>query len=493
VTRPSDLFVPRASRKAAIRVLALACFAVTLMLPSTASATLQLLKPNPSDPATFTGRGGYSSDGLGQNTTGGTVQAEVPAGSTVVQAYLYGSYFGNTAPDAAERTINFDGTNVVLTTLANSEPGNSDLSTARATVTSQVATKVGSGGGITNFAINNDPATLDGVALVVIFSNPTLPQITIAVLDGGSQQTGDTATFNFASPINPAAPGFAATLALGSGFSYQGFDGHACGGGQFSTVNVNGSLLTNCAGNYDDGLGEDGSLLTVGGVGDSTNNPTPPDNPAEDDELYNLVPFLDNGDTSLVIDTTNPSGDDNLFLAVISTTALGAVTTEQCGNGTDDDGDGLVDGADPDCNVNGRMVGKGAITGTVGGTASYAYIVRCNSTANTNAPFEVRFGTQRFRLTGTSAVACTNDPAVSPTPSAGFDTQTGSGTGTLTSGGPGTIQWKFVDRGAGGTGDSAQITIKNSGGTTIFSGTAAPPGKYPGSDQPTGNNTAQGG
>ena len=44
-------------------------------------------------PATFVGHGGYSADGLGQdNTTGGTVQAEVPAGSTVVQAYLYGTY-----------------------------------------------------------------------------------------------------------------------------------------------------------------------------------------------------------------------------------------------------------------------------------------------------------------------------------------------------------------------------------------------------------------
>ena len=50
-----------------------------------ADATLLLLKPNPADPATFVGHGGYSADGLGQNfSTGGTVQADVPAGSTVV-------------------------------------------------------------------------------------------------------------------------------------------------------------------------------------------------------------------------------------------------------------------------------------------------------------------------------------------------------------------------------------------------------------------------
>jgi streptogramin lyase len=139
-----------------------------------------------------------------------------------------------------------------------------------------------------------------------------------------------------------------------------------------------------------------------------------------------------------------------------------------------------------------RMVGKGSINGTTGGPSSYAYILNCNAAANTNAPFEVRFGTQRFRLTSASATSCTNDPAVT-TPPAGFDTMTGTGTGTLTTGGPGTIQWKFVDGGLGGANDSAQITIKNSGGTTIFNGTAAPPGKFPGSDQPTGNNTAQSG
>ena len=53
-----------------------------------AHASLQLLKPTPDSFATFSGNGGYSADGLGQNTTGGTVQAEVPGGSQVVQAYL---------------------------------------------------------------------------------------------------------------------------------------------------------------------------------------------------------------------------------------------------------------------------------------------------------------------------------------------------------------------------------------------------------------------
>src|SRR4051794_10209711 len=75
----------RASRLA---VALLAMLVVAFGLPGSAHATLQLLKPDPSVAATFVGHGGYSADGLGQFATGGTVQAEVPAGSTVVHAYL---------------------------------------------------------------------------------------------------------------------------------------------------------------------------------------------------------------------------------------------------------------------------------------------------------------------------------------------------------------------------------------------------------------------
>jgi hypothetical protein len=314
-------------------------------LQGSANASLNLLKPNPSDAATFSGHGGVSTDGLGQNTTGGTIQAEVPAGSTVVQAYLYGTYFSTNSPDDAQRTIDFDGTSVLLTFLQ----GANNLATARANVTAQVAAKVGSGGGITDFAINNDPGNLDGVALVVIYSNPALPQTTVAVLDGAAAQDGDTTTFTFAGPINPTAPGFLASMAIGSGFSFQGAAGHVCGGGQFSTINVNSQLLSSCAGNYDDGVGNNGGLITVGGVGDSFDNPTPADAPPTDDELYNLVPFLKIGDTQLVIQTANPSHDDNLFLAVIATSADARVTTEVCNDGQDNDGDGLVDKDDPDC------------------------------------------------------------------------------------------------------------------------------------------------
>jgi len=200
----------------------------------------------------FNGNGGYSADGLGQNGTGGTLAAEVPAGSTVQKAFLYGTYFSSPAPDATQRTIDFDGTIVVTTQISGPVSSCCSLSTTRADVTAQVAAKVGGGGGITTFAVNSDPSGLDGVGLVVVYSNAALPENTIAVLDGSASPAGDTATFLLASPLDKTVPGFQATMSLGSGFSYQGGLGpgtNACGGGQFSIVEVNSQLLTNCAGN----------------------------------------------------------------------------------------------------------------------------------------------------------------------------------------------------------------------------------------------------
>ncbi len=305
---------------------------------SGAQAGLVLLKPTPNAAATFSGKGGFSSDGLGEAVAGGALQAEVPAGSKVEHAYLYGAYAvnGGGPPPGGDLVINFDGQNVTLSVLASAGNGNF-LSSARAEVTSQVAAKVRAGGGITSFIVGNDPATLDGLGLVVVYSNPNLPTTTIAVLDGAATTAGDQTTFAFAAPLNPSATGFTASLALGSGHSFQGESGHACGtqANQSSIVDVNGARLTSCAGNYDDGAGANGALITVGGVGDSPDRPT---NPAQapmdggsprvnDDELYDIKPLLRAGDASLTIRTANPSGDDLVFLAIVSVTAQAGVTT----------------------------------------------------------------------------------------------------------------------------------------------------------------------
>ena len=74
-----------------------------------------------------------------------------------MQAYLYATYTqGNDNPSEADRTISVDGTDHVLPLLG--PDASTDLSTARGDVTAQVKTKVGSGGGVTDFVIDNDPA-----------------------------------------------------------------------------------------------------------------------------------------------------------------------------------------------------------------------------------------------------------------------------------------------------------------------------------------------
>lgn len=317
--------------------------------------TLYLLKSSPNAPATFTGRGGYSADGT--SGPAGVLSADVPAGSTVEQAYLY-AYFQTGTPTVTDSVVNFDGTPVSLAKL--DDYASMTLSSGRADVTPQVAAQVGPGTGISNFAV---PSTLpvDGLALVVVYSNPALPERTIAIFDGAAQTLGDTATFSFVVPLDKSDPGFSARMSLGIGFSFQQASGHLCGPGspvskQHSTVDVNGARLTSCAGGSDDAT-TFGSLITVGGIGDSTDNPadpfqTPADgNPVRvtDDEYYDLEPFLNQGDTSLVVTTSQPSNDDILFLSIIQVDGLARVSTELCADGRDGDGDGLTDELDPDC------------------------------------------------------------------------------------------------------------------------------------------------
>jgi hypothetical protein len=319
-----------------------------LGLANPAFADLQLLEPDPTVGATFCGNGGFSSDGLGQ--TGGlpgTIQADVPAGSTVEQAYLYAaSYF--TAPDTVD--VNFDGTVYTLAKLPNDEWAFGDA--YRTDVTTQVATTVGGGGGTTDFIVTYDSNVLNGVALVVIFSNDGLPFACVSVFDGALNTPPQQTTLGFAGPVDTTITGFSAEMIAGSAHSFQGEPGHICGSSvaQSTIIDINGERLSSCLGNYDDGLAENGALMTVGGVGDDLLNPDDPNQqPADgalprtmDDERYSIASFINNGDTQVDIDTQNPSGDDHVFLVIISITAKTSAD-EICGNGIDDDGDGLID------------------------------------------------------------------------------------------------------------------------------------------------------
>lgn len=282
----------------------------------------------------FVGQLGYSADGLGQAGPGGTADAEIPTGATVEKAFLYGSYFGTTSPNEQQRTIRLAGRDVLLQTIPSG--AGSFLSAARADITDLVTASVAGRSGRFGFPVQNDPSGLDGVALLVIYQDSTLPQSTIAVVDGGAAQAGQRTVLRFSSPIDKDAPTFQARMSLGIGFGFQGAPGHTCGPvAQGSLVIVNGDPLSGCAGGYDDGIGANGGLITVGGVDDSLDNPSDPRQlPGDgrqprviDDELYDLGPFIADGDNQLVVETANPSFDDILFLTVINVSAKVAAVT----------------------------------------------------------------------------------------------------------------------------------------------------------------------
>jgi hypothetical protein len=255
----------------------------------------------------FFGNFGLSSDGWGGTDGNGVIRAEAPDGSTVAAAYLYSSLVlgFNQAP----ANVTLGGSSVTgYSSLGANDIG---LVAHRADVTDIVRPIIESGGGgVYDFDISegNQGFQIDGHALVVVYSHPSLPEASIGILDGFSDAAGDSTAINFASPLNVSDPGFFAEMRLGIGFS-------CCN--QASSVFVNGNLLTENAGNNDDGEEvANGSLITVGGFDD----PFSPLLPSydEDTERYDLAAsgFLNDGDTTIGIRTFNPSRDDNIFLAM---------------------------------------------------------------------------------------------------------------------------------------------------------------------------------
>ena len=272
---------------------------------------------------TWNGNVGLSVDGIGSNNSPvGTVQATIPVGATILQAYLYSA--GTPYPwysDSPTTLAQYNAAGITLAgnaitnfstlvgAVATPRPDIGQWYTARADVTALVQSLTA--GAVTNsFNWTVDEGRLnnriDGEILAIVYSDPSLPTGAVAFLDGGQNTGGETSTVNLGAPLtDPTAAGFRAELGLGISFS--------CCDIQFSTVRINGATATSNAGNNDDGLVvTDGSLITVGGIGD-----TPANNQsyANDHELYDLRPFLHTGDTSFSIFTQNPSSDDNIFFS----------------------------------------------------------------------------------------------------------------------------------------------------------------------------------
>jgi hypothetical protein len=288
----------------------------------------------------FNGQGDWSISGVGSNSTPvGNLEAIVPVGSTIQAAFLYSSQYSTpTTPDVTVGGTEYSG--AAWTYLGQN---NGYEEAWRTDVTAQMQSAIG-GGSASPFLFsvteNADNGGTDGEVLAIVFSNPADPTRTIAFLDGVDPSSGATTTVNYSSPLSGVgSPGFSEEMSIGDGYSYQTpFDLT-----QASTITVDGRTLTQSAGGYDDGQGENGALITVGGIGDSTDNPDPTLGPSNsstaslgdrtDDELYDLgqgndvnsAPFVSNGDTSTTINTFNSSRDDLIFFLGINVTAEGAV------------------------------------------------------------------------------------------------------------------------------------------------------------------------
>lgn len=297
-----------------MRLLALGL--ASILLPTPGFAGLSTFQ-------SFVGSVGYSSDGWGSTTQSGQIQASVPVGSTVLGAYLYSASFFNATGAGVGGT--FAGSALTGGTFVLNTGVGGSLGMTRFDVTSIAAPIINGGpGGIYNFNVTESSSSQDGFALVVVYSNASLATTTVAILDGFSAAGGDSFTASFASPLNPAAPGFQAEMALGIGFSCCNPNNPT----QRSNVNVNGTLITQNAGLNDDSADANpgnGNLITVGGFNDPFSTLLP--SYGDDRERYNLVPYITNGDTSITVRTNNPSNDDNIFLAVFQVTGEAQVTS----------------------------------------------------------------------------------------------------------------------------------------------------------------------
>ncbi|MBS0424042.1 MAG: PEP-CTERM sorting domain-containing protein [Proteobacteria bacterium] len=256
-----------------------------------------------------------SIDGWGsQSTSSGFLQTDIPAGSTVLGAYLYSSAVWSSGV-AGDVTLNG---NFLSSASGLLLPTSNPVHTNIYDVTSFMKPAIeSSAGGLQNWSISESGYT-DGEVLVVAYKNAATIGGTAIIMDGGLSTTGDTTHLGFLAPYS----GGDAIMSLASSYSY--------GDGQFTNVTVTtdstlSRALTSAAGGNDDGGFEDanGALITVGGVGDSILNPSDPflHGAAYDDELYNLAlgngvdptPFLKTGDKFVDIFTQNPSNDDNVF------------------------------------------------------------------------------------------------------------------------------------------------------------------------------------
>ena len=244
----------------------------------------------------------------------GSVTVRKPAGGTVRRAVLITASTGFTG--AAQGEVGLNGTVVPLEHAVESSISSVNYWTD-VTALLKPALDAAPAGDTEVPVTESAPASIDGVILAVVFSDPGQTRVrSTTILFGATRTTGDHFELVLSKPIFPESPGAVVEMSLGISYGFQE------SADQFSQVTVNGSRLTTSAGGNDDGEPQDGALITVGGIGDAPANPDPDATATtarSDDELYDLRPYVASGATRIEVDTLNPSNDDNILFAEFTT------------------------------------------------------------------------------------------------------------------------------------------------------------------------------
>lgn len=263
------------------------------------------------------GKISLSLDALGTLNTTGTIHVKKPNGATVRKAYLMSATTGGSYVRLNTGDLKLQGNTIAWEKEIPSSIGSYNY---WADVTAIIKPVVNAApAGLVDLEITEvNTYDIDGEILAVIFDDPNQPVNNTVLLNFGALNvSGDSFVLDLGTPIDKNNPNLILDYSLGISYGYQASPYL----GQYSTVDVNGRRLTTSAGGQDDGEDANGALITVGGIGDTNSNPADPNatptDKRSDDELYDLKPFVNNGDTSIKIDTSNPSADDNIFFSAL--------------------------------------------------------------------------------------------------------------------------------------------------------------------------------
>lgn len=273
--------------------------------------------------ARYEGQISWSIDGLGTMSGDGTLQVNKPVGGKIAKAFFMAAQVrpGSQPTLDVPSSTTLNGKAVTFSYESLDAGAGNDFNNYYADVTDLLAVDLTlAPEGISDVSVH-EGGEIEGTALIVIWEDPSVDAASIVIAFGNSNPAGDSFTLPFPALTQPQTEDL--QLSMGISYSYQNAD-DPLNDTQASTVVVNGTTIADLAGSYDDCQEPDpvtncgdGSLITVGGVGDSTANATVPGSDPigahADDELFSLSSLVNVGDTSITVSTANASNDDNVF------------------------------------------------------------------------------------------------------------------------------------------------------------------------------------